>query len=235
MAEFKKYLNIIKEEIKLAFSNNKSLLFFSILIFIIPLIIGYIYADQISSYIQPVVENFEKQVEDGTVTLTTHSLFWNNFKVSLILYALSALGAVLGLVVLLNNGLFIGFYGKGYDLATYIILTLPHGIFEIPAIIIATTGGLVLLSFLLHFIYNIIYPDYSYTDIFDPYFSNVKISMKQRLSAAFKKNQRKIKESFVLLCVSVVLLMIAAFIEANLTIPFAYWFASIFGNALPLL
>ena len=149
MVEFKNWVNIIKEEVKLAFSNNKDLLFFSILVFIIPLVIGYIYADQISSYIQPVVENFEKQVENGTVTLTTHSLFLNNFKVSLILYALSALGGVLGLFVLFNNGLFIGFYGKGYDLLSYIILTLPHGIFELPAIIISTTGGLVLLSFII--------------------------------------------------------------------------------------
>lgn len=232
MVEFKNWVNIIKEEVKLAFSNNKGLLFFSILVFIIPLVIGYIYADQISTYIQPVVENFEKQVENGTVTLTTHSLFLNNFKVSLILYALSALGGVLGLFVLFNNGLFIGFYGKGYDLLSYIILTLPHGIFELPAIIISTTGGLVLLSFILHFIYNLFYPDYSYVDIFDPYFSDVKISAKQRISAAFNKNKNKIKESFVLLCVSVVLLLIAATIEANLTIPFAYWISSIFGNAM---
>ena len=89
-----------------------------------------------------------------------------------------------------------------------------------------------LLSFILHFIYNLFYPDYSFVDVFDPYFSDVKLSMKERVSAAFKKNQSKIKESFVLLCVSVVLLLIAAIIEANITILIAKWLAPFLGIEL---
>lgn len=232
MAEFKYYVDIVKDEIKLAFKNNKKLLLLSTLIFIIPMLIGYYYADNISSYIQPMVDSFEQRVEDGTVTLSTSSLFVNNVEVAIILYALAALGGLLGAVVLGNNGLFIGYYGTFLDLKTYLALTLPHGIFEIPAIIIATTGGFVLLSFILHFIYNVIYPDYSYTDIFDPYFSDVKLTTKERLSAAFDKHQSKIKESFIFLCLSAVMLIIAAFIEANLTIPLANWIFSLFGMSL---
>ena len=119
-----------------------------------------------------------------------------------------------------------------FDIWAYLALTLPHGIFEIPAIIIATTGGFVLLSFILHFLWGLISPDLSYLDIFDPYFSNVKITIKQRFYAAFKKNQNKIKESFILLCISVVLLIIAAFIEANITLPLASWLFSMFGISL---
>ena len=229
MESFKYYKDVVKEETKLAFVNNKWFLTISVLIFVIPLFIGYLYADQVATYIQPMVEAFEQKVEDGTVTLTTSSLFLNNVEVAIIIYALSALGAVLGVFVLANNGLFVGFYGAEYDLVKYVLLTLPHGIFEIPAIIIATAGGFAILSFALNFIYNIIYPDYSYTDIFDPYFSDVKISMGQRISSSFKKNQNRIKESFILLCVSVICLIIAAFIEANITIPLAMFISSIFG------
>ncbi|WP_297982436.1 stage II sporulation protein M [uncultured Methanobrevibacter sp.] len=229
MVDFRYYWNLIKDEIKMAFKNNKLCLFISILIFVIPLLIGFYYPDSIREYVQPIVDNFEQQIEDGTVTLTTSSLFYNNFKVDLMLYALSALGAVLGVILLANNGLFVGFFQDQIDLTSYLLLTVPHGIFEIPAIIISTAGGFVLFVFFLRFIWNIIYPDHSYTDIFDPYFSNEKIGFWQRIVASFNANQDKLKESFILLCISVVLLFIAAIIEANFTIPFAEFISNIFN------
>ena len=222
MADIKYYLEIVKDEVKSAFSNNKGILLISTLLFVVPMLMGYFYADSIAEYIKPMVDAFEKQVEEGAITLTTHSLFINNVSVAIILYALSALGGVLGAIILANNGLFIGYYGVDFNIWAYLALTLPHGIFEIPAIIIATAGGFVLLSFMLHFIWGLISPDLSYLDIFDPYFSNVKITPKQRLTASFKKNQNKLKESFIFLCISVVLLIIAAFIEANITLLFFF-------------
>ena len=232
MADIKYYLGIVKDEVKSAFSNNKGILLISTLLFVVPMLMGYFYADSIAEYIKPMVDAFEKQVEEGAITLTTHSLFINNVSVAIILYALSALGGVLGAIILANNGLFIGYYGVDFNIWAYLALTLPHGIFEIPAIIIATAGGFVLLSFMLHFIWGLISPDLSYLDIFDPYFSNVKITPKQRLTASFKKNQNKLKESFIFLCISVVLLIIAAFIEANITLPLASWLFSSFGLSL---
>ena len=232
MADIKYYLGIIKDEVKSAFSKNKMILLISTLLFVVPMLMGYFYADSIAEYIKPMVDAFEKQVEEGAITLTTHSLFINNVSVAIILYALSALGGVLGAIILANNGLFIGYYGVDFNIWAYLALTLPHGIFEIPAIIIATAGGFVLLSFMLHFIWGLISPDLSYLDIFDPYFSNVKITPKQRLTASFKKNQNKLKESFIFLCISVVLLIIAAFIEANITLPLASWLFSSFGLSL---
>ena len=170
--DIKHYLKIAKEETKSAFSNNKWLLLFSTLLFVIPLLLGYFYADSISEYIQPMVDNFQKQVDEGVITLTTHSIFTNNVTVAFILYALGALGGVLGALILANNGMFIGYFGADFNIYAYLALTVPHGIFEIPAIIIATTGGFVLLSFVLHFIWDLRSPDYSYLDIFDPYFDN---------------------------------------------------------------
>ena len=229
MVDIKYYLGIAKEEIKLAFKNNKLALFVSILLFFVPLLVGYFYANEVSGYIQPFVDSFEQQVTDGKVTLTTQSLFINNVSTALIIYALAALGGVLGAIILANNGLFIGYYGADFNLLAYALLTVPHGIFEIPAVIVAATGGFVLLSFILHFLWNIISPDYFYLDIFDPYFSDVKISVKERFTSSFKKNGVKLKESFVLLCLSVVLLIIAAFIEANITLPLAQILFSLFG------
>lgn len=232
MVDIKHYLNVAKKEVKAAFSNNKKLLLLATLIFVIPLLIGYFYPDQIAAYVQPIADNFEKNIADGTVELTTNSLFVNNVTVAFILYALGALGGLFGAIILANNALFMGFTGTKFNLLAYLALVVPHGIFEIPAIIIATTGGFVLLSFVLHFLWGLKSPDYSYLDVFDPYFSDVKITIGQRFVASFKKNQNKLKESFVLLCISVVFLIIAAFIEANITLPLASVFFSIFGISI---
>ena len=114
--DIKHYLKIAKEETKAAFSNNKWLLLFSTLLFLIPLLIGYFYADAIAEYIQPMVDAFQKQVDEGVITLTTHSIFANNVTVAIILYALSAIGGVLGALILANNGLFIGYFYAGFDI-----------------------------------------------------------------------------------------------------------------------
>ncbi len=132
--DIKHYLEIAKEETKSAFSNNKWLLLFSTLLFVIPLLFGYFYADSISEYIQPMVDNFQKQVDEGVITLTTHSIFTNNVTVAIMLYALGALGGVLGALILANNGMFIGYFGADFNIYAYLALTVPHGIFEIPAI-----------------------------------------------------------------------------------------------------
>lgn len=229
MVDIKHYLKVAKDELKSAFSHNKGLLLLATLIFVIPLLIGYFYPEQVAEYVKPIADAFEENVANGTVELTTQSLFVNNVTVAFILYALGALGGLLAAVILGNNGLFIGYTGANFNLLAYAALVVPHGIFEIPAIIIATTGGFALLSFVLHFIWSLISPDYSYLDIFDPYFSNVKITVGQRFTAAFKQNQNKLKESFIFLCLAVVLLIIAAFIEANITVPFAKIFLSFFG------
>ena len=229
MVDIKHYLKVAKDELKSAFSHNKGILLLATLIFIIPLLIGYFYPEHVSEYVQPILDSFEENIANGTVKLTTQSLFVNNVTVAFILYAFGALGGILAAVILGNNGLFIGYTGANFHLLSYVALVFPHGIFEIPAIIIATTGGFALLSFVLHFIWGIIYPDYSYLDIFDPYFSKVKITIGQRCTAAFKQNQNKLKESFIFLCLAVVLLIIAAFIEANVTVPLANAFLSLFG------
>ena len=156
MTGFKYYADKVLGEIKSSFANNMFILLFLILVFIIPLIAAYYYPDSFASVLQPMIQQFEQNIADGTVTLATDSLFVNNFTVALILYAGGALLGIMGITVLAMNGLFLGFFAAQMDLTSYIALTLPHGIFEIPAIIIACAGGLVLLKFAVLFVWNII-------------------------------------------------------------------------------
>lgn len=228
MTGFKYYANKVLGEIKSSFANNMFILLFLILVFIIPLIAAYYYPDSFASVLQPMIQQFEQNIADGTVTLATDSLFVNNFTVALILYAGGALLGIMGITVLAMNGLFLGFFAAQMDLTSYIALTLPHGIFEIPAIIIACAGGLVLLKFAVLFVWNIIRPD-THDETYNHYFGELGLSFKDKFMLSLNKHQDKIKESFILLVVSAVLLIIAAFIEANLTIPIARFFLSFLG------
>ena len=201
MTGFKYYADKVLGEIKSSFANNMFILLFLILVFIIPLIAAYYYPDSFASVLQPMIQQFEQNIADGTVTLATDSLFVNNFTVALILYAGGALLGIMGITV---------------------------RIFEIPAIIIACAGGLVLLKFAVLFVWNIIRPD-KHDETYNHYFGDLGLSFKDKFMLSLNKHQDKIKESFILLVVSAVLLVIAAFIEANLTIPIARFFLGLLG------
>lgn len=211
------YAKMIGQDLKFAFIDNKYLLLIATLLFVIPMFAGYFFADNLAAYMQPTVQNFQQNIADGTVTLTTGSLFVNNLSVAFIIFIGSALFAIFGAFILLNNGLFMGFFGTSLPLIPYVALILPHGIFEIPAIIISCCGGFVMLSFVLHFIKNLIWPDYSCTDVFDPIYNKDKISFADKITMSFKKNGIKLKQSLLMFCVTVVFLAVAAFIEANIT------------------
>ena len=58
MADIKNYLNIAKEEIKLAFVNNKKLLLISIILFVVPVLVGYYFPNEISEYVKPIMDSF---------------------------------------------------------------------------------------------------------------------------------------------------------------------------------
>lgn len=228
MTDFKYYAGKLLGEVKSSFANNMFIMLFAVLIFLVPLVAAYYYPDAFASIANPMIDQFEQNIADGTVTLTVSSLFVNNFTVALMIYAGAALLGIIGITVLAMNGLFLGFFASQMDLTSYMALTLPHGIFEIPAIIIACAGGLVLLKFVICFVWNIISPDKS-DEAYNHYFGDLGLSFTDRFMLSLSKHQNKIKESFVLLVISAVLLLIAAFIEANLTIPIATFFLRLLG------
>lgn len=67
---FKYYFKEVLKNIKLGFLNNKYLLVFSILLFVVPLLIGYLFADNFS-FMNDIIELFGKQVTNGNIQLTT--------------------------------------------------------------------------------------------------------------------------------------------------------------------
>ena len=224
MQNIKYYTDLIGNEIKTAFIENKFLLLFSTLLFVIPMFIGYFFAPYIAGALNPMVDSFRDRVQQGEIKITPDSIFFNNVYVAIIMYFGSILFGIITVSALVTNGVFIGYFATQMPLGAFLLYTLPHGIFEIPAIIIAGCGGFVLLKFIFNFVYNVInYKDIPKTDEFD---NLNNLAIKDKIVLALNFNISKLTQSLALFALSVVLLIIAAFIEAYLTIPIASLFIS---------
>ena len=65
----------IKTEVKNAFVENKSAIIASAFILFISLILGYVFAPSLHSYLNPVVDDLTNKVETGVVQLTFKDIF----------------------------------------------------------------------------------------------------------------------------------------------------------------
>lgn len=211
----------IKAGIKDAFIDNKKIILTVTIIFVASLIIGFLFIDYLKVYMNPVVNIFQQKIQSGQVQLTTSSLYLNNLQSSLLIFIGSFLLGVFGILALIVNALLIGYFGAIYYLngnfSVFLLLLLPHGIFELTSLILASSAGFITLKFLINFIRNLISPDYSYSDIFDPIYNLDKISNVDKIKMSWRKNSKTLKQAIIILIISIILLLIAAFIEANIT------------------
>lgn len=200
-------------EIKSAFSENKFAIYISIAILFISLILGYLLEPNLYSYLNPVVEDLTKKVQSGVIKLTFTDIFLNNLNVifKMFLFGLVFCASAL---LLAFNGFFVGYYiGTSSNIVQVIMYIVPHGIFEFSSCILACSASFVLFNFMFNFL-----------KVF------VKIeeySIIESLKYSFNLNKVKLKQAVILFGVSVILMAIAGFIEAYLTIPIAEFLFSI--------
>ena len=192
-------------EVKLAFLENKSAILISFFILFFSLILGYLLEPYLYSYLNPVVDDLTQKVQTGVIQLTFTDIFLNNviIIIQMFIYGLFLCVSVL---ILAYNGFFVGYYVAISDnLYKVLAMLIPHGIFELTSCVLACSSGLVLFNFLFRFLYK----SYLKEDL--------------SLKEAFNKNLDKLKKAIIIFLVSVVLMVIAGFIEAYLTIPIAYF------------
>lgn len=194
-------------------SRNEIFFWASVLLFFGPLIISYLFAGFLDSILSPVLNNFQQKVNDGTIKLETASLFINNTSVAIYIYFAGLLVGIVTALLLIINGAFIGYVASKVPLGDFIIFTLPHGIFEITGIILAGTAGFKLASIVWHFLNDV---------------TKIKrtISINTQIAYLLKANYSDFKDSLALFIMAVILLIIAAFIEANLSIVWGQYIQS---------
>lgn len=201
------------DEVKLAFSENRWAIVSATAILFISLILGYILEPYLYSFLNPVVEDLTQKVQTGVIKLTFQSIFFNNIR---IVFQMFIYGLILcfSAVVLGFNGFFVGYYVATTDnLVQTLLLIIPHGIFEFSSCIIACASGFVMFNFLYRFIKTLLMQK---TD-----------SIREMLARSFGSSYDKLKQALILLAVASILMAIAGFVEAYLTLPIAEFLYSI--------
>lgn len=190
----------IKNEIKEALIENKRIFELLILLFVFGMLLGWIMADDIASVLMPVLK--EALLEGNETSIDAFQIISHNITTAITVVLLSVFFAIFAIISITVNGFVIGFMG-GYTvksingLAFFLILIVPHGIFEVPALFLSTASGILLFLFIFRVL----------TDKYHKY------SFKE----AYERNKKTLKHMAVLFLVSIVLFLIAGLIEGFIT------------------
>jgi len=196
------------------YKRNETFLMISTVILLISIFLGYALAGFLSPVLGVIFGDFKNRVVQGQIQLTTLSLFANNFKVALFIYVGGLLFGSVSVIYLIINGLFIGYAGTQFPLGDYILYTIPHGIPELIGIIISGAAGFRLASC----VYNIFQ---GLTHM------RSDISRTNQFKYILELNNDEFWESLKLMGIAVIFLIIAAFIEANLSIAWGNYIKSV--------
>ena len=196
------------------YKRNETFLMLSTAILLISILMGYALASVLSPVLGSIFGDFKRRVVQGQIQLTTISIFSNNLKVALFIYVGGLLFGSVTALYLITNGLFIGYAGTQFPLGDYILFTIPHGIFELIGIIISGAAGFRLASCVYHIFQGL---------------TNMKsdISRANQFKYILEINMDEFWESIKLLAIAIVFLIVAAFIEANLSIAWGNYIKSV--------
>jgi stage II sporulation protein M len=142
----------------------------SALVFTVGVILGAGLTEQFQGFLEAQLKGIKQLTQsiEGKPN-EQWSMFWliyfNNTIKSILIIALGAFFGVLPLAFLLVNGLLVGYMGSVWSqkasLWDFIVGILPHGIIEIPAIILACAYGLRLGVLMMKMLISIISPERS--------------------------------------------------------------------------
>ena len=197
----------IKNEVIQAFNENRLAIIVSSVILIVSLILGYLLEPNLYSYLNPVVEDLTHKVQSGVIQLTFGDIFFNNLR---IIFQMFIYGLVfcISAFILAFNGFFVGYYiATTENQFKTLLYLIPHGIFEFSSCILACAASFVLFNFLYRFLASLL--------------RQKNKSVLDKLSDSFITNSDKLYHAFILFVISVILMMIAGFVEVYLTIPIA--------------
>lgn len=147
--------------------------------------------------------------KDGNVTAT--ELFIHNELGGIGAYIASILFGIPAIIEIIYNGVSLGLTGallshfmpKGW--IQYIIYLIPHGIFEFTAMVIQSVAGILLFLFIVDFLKGLIRSE--------------KNGFKEKVIFSYEENNKRFIQSLVLMIFCTILLLIAAPIEAYVSIP----------------
>ena len=216
------FLENFKNELFETLGEYKKLILIFYLVFLFLLVGSIVLAPNIVGNMQDMSQVNNTNGGDNAQTDTNDEgalyLFIHNEMGSLFVYISSIFFGISAIVMPIYDALNIGlvsalFVKIGKGSLFYAFYLIPHGIFEFTGIILSSVAGLILFKFIWKFIKTM--------------FKN-EGDLKNRVSSSFNDNKKILKQSFILIIFTTILLLIAAPIEAYVSIPFAEFITSIF-------
>ncbi|MDN4620713.1 stage II sporulation protein M [Paenibacillus sp. PsM32] len=133
--------------------SNRSMLLVSTVLFVVGIIAGILLVEPLGNYLREQLQQL--QIVKGQLDQGQHVelnyfvfIFLNNAIKSILIIYLGVFIGIVPVFFLVMNGMIIGFLLRTYDMQGQDVVTLivkgllPHGIFEIPAILIAAAYSL---------------------------------------------------------------------------------------------
>ena len=190
----------IKTEIKEAFVENKKIFAILLVIFILGFILGIVIADDIAPLLMPALKELVN--ETNISSINAFNIMIHNETTAITVFLGSIIFGIYAIIGMFANGLVMGFMAgytikSTYGLIIYIILIVPHGIIEIPALFCSCTAGILLFLFIFRFIKDLMH--------------------KNTFKESYENNKKTIKHAIILLLISLALFAIAALIEGYIT------------------
>lgn len=204
MCVLTKFKDLLVETLK----ENKKLIIGLYLLFIICFIAAWIMS---GTAVESAIDNLpvSNATNSGIESVSAVELFIQNEWGGIVTYIASVFFAIPAIIVLIYNGVNLGTTGQLFNQIIpnggirYIVYLIPHGIFEITATVLQSVAGILLFLFIWRFI------------------KAWRSSETQGASDAFDKIKKVLIQSIVLMIFATVLLLIAAPIEAYLSVPFS--------------
>ena len=186
-----------KENLKGYFYRNKNYILFVIALFAISLIVGYVFRDLFMDYVMEAIRNMAENISSDTASMTM-SIFLNNLKVAIIIILMGLLFSIFSLMILFTNGVLIGFMFTIVPAPLILTYTIPHGIFEIPQLILTVVCALLVTKLEINLIRGVLQRDKTFR-------------------GELENSSTIIKDIILSFTIIVVLLVIAALIEGYVT------------------
>ena len=202
------------------FQESRNYIQFATFLFIGGALLGFIFQQQFEPMVSQLLKELGKikellAVKDSAL-YTSWFIFQNNFKTALTMLLLGSIIFVLPMITLFLNGLLVGYVLKATALAgvsaskVFIVGILPHGILELPAILIA--GGIGIFLGL-----NVFRWFFGRGKFFSILFSNERSDLQSYLEKGRETFKKRLKGIMYLIIVLFLTLLIAAFIEGYIT------------------
>lgn len=178
-------------------SRNRELIIISFALFVLSVIVGAVISDSIRQYVLEIFRILANSIPKNATTFDQAIyLFTNNIRANIVIMLGGLIFSIISVFAIILNGLIVGFTATITKPAVFLVGIIPHGIFEIPAMILSLVGAFLITKMEINIIRSI---------------------LDGRLKDEIIKSEQTIKDILLSFVMVLVLLVVAAFIEAYIT------------------